>query len=184
MKLPRHAFQTYWDVHAWSGAIAAIVLNAMFFAGVFALFHEEIALWQDPRAHHAPGVACRDAQLEPLVASALERVAFPVRNVFVSVHEGACAPITIDLRGAEAHQRRVVIGDARSGEVLRAVVDGLGTAGGHDKRAGGAIPLTDAGPDAIDVLLRLLRQRLLEQLGRAEVPGRRLLQSSPVIPMP
>ena len=26
------------------------------------------------------------------------------------------------------------------GEVLRAAVDGLGTAGGHDKRAGGAIP--------------------------------------------
>ncbi|UJR86662.1 PepSY-associated TM helix domain-containing protein [Sandaracinus amylolyticus] len=118
MKLPRHAFQTYWDVHAWSGAIAAIVLNAMFFAGVFALFHEEIALWQDPRAHHAPGAVCSDAQLEPLVASALERAGFPVRTAFVTVHEGACAPTTIDLRGVEAHQRRVVIGDARSGEVL------------------------------------------------------------------
>ena len=41
---------------------------------------------------------------------------------------------------------------SRSGEVLRAVVDGLGTAGGHDKRAGGAIPLSDRSPEAIDAL--------------------------------
>ena len=40
-----------------------------------------------------------------------------------------------------------------SGEVLREVVDGLGTAGGHDKRAGGAIPLTDTRPETIDALL-------------------------------
>ncbi|AKF09899.1 PepSY-associated TM helix domain-containing protein [Sandaracinus amylolyticus] len=118
MKLPRHAFQTYWDVHAWSGAIAAIVLSAMFFAGVFALFHEEIALWQETRAHHAPGTTCRDASLEPLVARALEDAPFAARNAFVTLHEGACAPITIDLRGAEAQQRRIVIGDVRSGEVL------------------------------------------------------------------
>ena len=73
---------------------------------------------------------------------------------------------------------------ARSGEVLRAVVEGLGTAGGHDKRAGGAIPLTDHSPDAINALLRLLRQRLLTELHVADIPGRRLLLASPLIQVP
>src|SRR5437588_2253875 len=41
-----------------------------------------------------------------------------------------------------------------SGEVLREVVNGMGAAGGHDKRAGGAIPLQDTSPAAIDQLLR------------------------------
>ena len=73
---------------------------------------------------------------------------------------------------------------ARSGEVLRAVVDGLGTAGGHDTRAGGAIPVEDRSPEAIDDLLRLLRRRLLDQLHVSETNGRRLLGASPVIPVP
>ena len=73
---------------------------------------------------------------------------------------------------------------ARSGEVLRAVVDGLGTAGGHDKRAGGAIPLVDDSPEAIDGLLRLLRHRLLEHLRVVDRPGRRLLPASPTIQVP
>jgi nanoRNase/pAp phosphatase (c-di-AMP/oligoRNAs hydrolase) len=73
---------------------------------------------------------------------------------------------------------------ARSGEVLRAMVDGLGTAGGHDKRAGGAIPLHDPRPEAIEDLLRLLRERLFEQLNVSDCPGRRLLQASPVIQVP
>lgn len=71
-----------------------------------------------------------------------------------------------------------------SGEVLREVVDGLGTAGGHDKRAGGAIPLTDTRPEALDDLLRVIRRRLLARLGIDEDAGRRLLEASPVIETP
>ena len=71
-----------------------------------------------------------------------------------------------------------------SGEVLRHVVDGLGTAGGHDKRAGGAIPLPDTRPETIDALLRTIRHRLLEQLSIDEHQGRRLLAASPVIQAP
>ncbi len=71
-----------------------------------------------------------------------------------------------------------------AGEVLRHVVDGLGTAGGHDKRAGGAIPLTDKSTEAIDALLRTVRCRLLAELGIPEEQGRRLLEASPVIPAP
>jgi nanoRNase/pAp phosphatase (c-di-AMP/oligoRNAs hydrolase) len=71
-----------------------------------------------------------------------------------------------------------------SGDVLRTVVDGLGTAGGHDKRAGGAIPLADMSPEAIDSLLRLIRHRLLTALGIDEHQGRRLLEACPMIQAP
>ncbi len=70
------------------------------------------------------------------------------------------------------------------GEMLRDVVDGLGTAGGHDRRAGGAIRLTDTSSDAIDALLRTLRRRILTHLDIDEQFGRRLLEASPVIPVP
>jgi nanoRNase/pAp phosphatase (c-di-AMP/oligoRNAs hydrolase) len=70
------------------------------------------------------------------------------------------------------------------GEVLREVVDGLGSAGGHDKRAGGAIPISDPSPDAIEALLRTIRRRFLTRLNIDEQYGHRLLQASPVIPVP
>jgi nanoRNase/pAp phosphatase (c-di-AMP/oligoRNAs hydrolase) len=71
-----------------------------------------------------------------------------------------------------------------SGEVLRDVVEGLGAAGGHDKRAGGAIPLSDTSPAAIDALLKTIRCRLLAELDIDEEQGHRLLEASPVIQAP
>jgi nanoRNase/pAp phosphatase (c-di-AMP/oligoRNAs hydrolase) len=71
-----------------------------------------------------------------------------------------------------------------SGEMLRDVVEGLGTAGGHDKRAGGAIPLPDTRPETIDSLLKTIRRRLLAELQIDEQQGRRLLEASPVITAP
>ncbi len=71
-----------------------------------------------------------------------------------------------------------------AGEVLRVVVDGLGTAGGHDKRAGGAIPLADVGPETIETSLRTIRHRLLTRLDIDEQQGHRLLDASPLIQVP
>jgi nanoRNase/pAp phosphatase (c-di-AMP/oligoRNAs hydrolase) len=79
---------------------------------------------------------------------------------------------------------RVSLLGGHSGEVLRAVTQGLGTAGGHDKRAGGAIVLPDTHPETIDELLTTLRRRLLDQLGIDEHQGRRLVEASPVIEAP
>jgi nanoRNase/pAp phosphatase (c-di-AMP/oligoRNAs hydrolase) len=79
---------------------------------------------------------------------------------------------------------RVSLLGGHSGELLREVVDGLGTAGGHDKRAGGAIPLTDTSPEAIDAMLTTIRRRLLAKLGIDEHHGRRLLETCPVIQAP
>jgi nanoRNase/pAp phosphatase (c-di-AMP/oligoRNAs hydrolase) len=71
----------------------------------------------------------------------------------------------------------------RAGEVLRQVVTDLGTAGGHDKRAGGMISLA-GGTDTVDTLLRTVRQRLLDQLQIDAEQGRRLLDGCAVIPAP
>ncbi|WP_422926660.1 DHH family phosphoesterase [Singulisphaera sp. PoT] len=79
---------------------------------------------------------------------------------------------------------RVSLLGGHSGEVLREVIEGLGNAGGHDKRAGGAIVLHDTSPEAIDGLLTTIRHRLLLRLGIDEHQGRRLLEASPVIPAP
>lgn len=120
MKLPPRAFQTYWDVHAWAGALAGIVLSIMFFAGAFALFHEEIAAWQDPRAHRAAGTRCDQIALEPLLAAAIERAGTPIQSVQARVPDGSCAPIWIELRGTDPAQRRAWIADPGSGALLDA----------------------------------------------------------------
>lgn len=70
------------------------------------------------------------------------------------------------------------------GELLREVVDGLGTAGGHDRRAGGAIPLRGADPLDVEDLLTKIRGRFLAELEIDEPGGRRLLDECPVIPVP
>lgn len=71
-----------------------------------------------------------------------------------------------------------------SGEVLREVVGAQGTAGGHDKRAGGAMRLPDTRPETIDQTLQALRGRLLATLDIDEQRGHRLLQASPIIQAP
>jgi hypothetical protein len=72
----------------------------------------------------------------------------------------------------------------RAGEVLREVVSGLGTAGGHDKRAGGQIEFTHLNSGDIDPMLRTVRHRLLDQLHIDEQQGRRLLDGCSVIQAP
>jgi nanoRNase/pAp phosphatase (c-di-AMP/oligoRNAs hydrolase) len=72
----------------------------------------------------------------------------------------------------------------RAGEVLREVVNGLGSAGGHDKRAGGMIFQAHLGTSEIDSVLRMIRRRLLSQLDIDEHQGRRLLDGCAVIQAP
>jgi nanoRNase/pAp phosphatase (c-di-AMP/oligoRNAs hydrolase) len=70
------------------------------------------------------------------------------------------------------------------GEVLRSAVHGLGTAGGHDKRAGGAVPLPDLEQETIDRYLKDLRHRILSHLGVDEQRSHRLVEACPVIAAP
>jgi nanoRNase/pAp phosphatase (c-di-AMP/oligoRNAs hydrolase) len=72
----------------------------------------------------------------------------------------------------------------RAGETLSTVVNGLGSAGGHDRRAGGAIVLADQRPETVETLLSTIRHRLLDQLHIDEQKGHRLLNGCAMIPPP
>ena len=71
-----------------------------------------------------------------------------------------------------------------AGDVLRVVVDGMGTAGGHDKRAGGAIKLPNIQDETVEDVLRTVKKRLLEKLEIDGQYGHRLLEASPIIQTP
>lgn len=71
---------------------------------------------------------------------------------------------------------RSTVPDALAGEMLREVVASMGgKAGGHDRRAGGAIPLPSTAPSAIDQVQADFRRRLLKALEIEETRGRRLV---------
>ena len=64
----------------------------------------------------------------------------------------------------------------QAGEMLRQVVSRMGgKAGGHDRRAGGFIPLPSTSPSAIEDAQSELRRRLLRALKIEETRGRRLV---------
>ncbi|AKF08631.1 PepSY-associated TM helix domain-containing protein [Sandaracinus amylolyticus] len=118
MKLHPHAYTSWWDLHAWAGAITSIVLNVMFFAGAFALFYEEIAIWQDPRSHRVVDDArCEGVPLEPLVRSAIARFGARPTTITAAVPSDACAPIWIDV-GGESERRTTVLADPTTGALL------------------------------------------------------------------
>jgi nanoRNase/pAp phosphatase (c-di-AMP/oligoRNAs hydrolase) len=69
-------------------------------------------------------------------------------------------------------------------DILYDVVNGLGNAGGHDKRAGGAIILANHHSETPESLLRIIRRRLLDHLEIDEQQGRRLISGCPMIAVP
>lgn len=62
--------------------------------------------------------------------------------------------------------------EASAGRVVQAVVEGLGTGGGHSLMAGGRVPLQESSPRD---LVRELRHRFLGRLGRDESSGQKLI---------
>jgi nanoRNase/pAp phosphatase (c-di-AMP/oligoRNAs hydrolase) len=64
---------------------------------------------------------------------------------------------------------------ARAGEMLRQVVGKMGRAGGHDRRAGGNIPLASTSASAVEQVQGELRRRLLKALHIEECRGQRLV---------
>ena len=70
---------------------------------------------------------------------------------------------------------RAAVEDAQAGTMLREVVGKLGRAGGHDRRAGGTIPLTSTAASALEQLQGELRRRLLRALHIDECRGQRLV---------
>jgi nanoRNase/pAp phosphatase (c-di-AMP/oligoRNAs hydrolase) len=78
---------------------------------------------------------------------------------------------------------RSSLDNAHAGEILRRVVGRLGKAGGHERRAGGCIPLSSRSSSALEQLQTKVRRRLLRELkidelrGHRLVPRREMLQS-------
>jgi nanoRNase/pAp phosphatase (c-di-AMP/oligoRNAs hydrolase) len=70
---------------------------------------------------------------------------------------------------------RTAVPNGEAGEVLRQVVGRLGKAGGHDRRAGGMVPLSSTAPSAIEELQGELRRRLLKALKIDDCRGQRLV---------
>jgi nanoRNase/pAp phosphatase (c-di-AMP/oligoRNAs hydrolase) len=77
---------------------------------------------------------------------------------------------------------RCTSASGKAGMLLHEAIDGLGRAGGHDRRAGGSIPLPSTAPSAIEAMRAQVRKRLLqvlkidEQRGQRIVPRRELLE--------
>jgi nanoRNase/pAp phosphatase (c-di-AMP/oligoRNAs hydrolase) len=72
--------------------------------------------------------------------------------------------------------------DARAGEMLRQVVGKLGgRAGGHDRRAGGTIPLASTSASAVEQVQAELRRRLLKALHIDECRGQRLVSRKEIL---
>jgi nanoRNase/pAp phosphatase (c-di-AMP/oligoRNAs hydrolase) len=71
---------------------------------------------------------------------------------------------------------RTVRPRGEAGLLLQKVVSGMGRAGGHDRRAGGSIPLTSTSPTAIEQVRAQVRKRLLEALDIDECRGQRLVR--------
>ena len=65
--------------------------------------------------------------------------------------------------------------NGQAGDMLRKVVGDLGKAGGHDRRAGGCIPLTSCSMSAVEDLQAELRRRFLKALKIEDVRGQRLV---------
>jgi nanoRNase/pAp phosphatase (c-di-AMP/oligoRNAs hydrolase) len=70
---------------------------------------------------------------------------------------------------------RAAVRGSRAGEMLRQVVGKLGRAGGHDRRAGGTVPLASTAPSAVEEVQGELRRRLLKALRIDECRGQRLV---------
>ncbi|QJX00580.1 DHH family phosphoesterase [Frigoriglobus tundricola] len=106
----------------------------------------------------------------PQPEQAAEVVDFMIR--FEKVDYAVCGGVYEDTLVLSV---RSAIENARAGELLRQVVGKLGRAGGHDRRAGGAIPLSSTAPSAIEDIQSELRRRFLKVMKLEDIRGQRLV---------
>ena len=76
---------------------------------------------------------------------------------------------------------RAAVADAEAGDLLSKVVGKLGWGGGHDRRAGGLIPLASVSENAIENIQSELRKRLLKVMHIEECRGQRLVSKRDIL---
>jgi len=107
---------------------------------------------------------------------AAEVVDFLIR--FEEIDWAVCAGVYQDKLILSA---RAAVANAHAGEVLKQVVGALGRAGGHDRRAGGTIPLASTTANAVEQVKSELRHRLLDALHIDECRGQRLVSRREIL---
>ncbi|WP_394835706.1 PepSY domain-containing protein [Pendulispora rubella] len=115
MKLSKHAFMAIWDVHAWLGVWAGLVLHVMCFTGAFCVFYEELGMWQDP-ALHAPHGDVRP--LTELVRPMLDSGQLGRKRIDVYLPDEERSTVDVRYVPAAGGVRRMTHVNPRTGEVI------------------------------------------------------------------
>lgn len=111
-KLSSHAFTRFWDLHAWSGVVGGLVLYFMFVTGGITLFHEELAVWQEPLAQQAPAQGTHQALLERALAK------LPVRPESVWFYPKATGAAQVGYTDPKTDSWRRLWFDDRTGQLI------------------------------------------------------------------
>jgi uncharacterized iron-regulated membrane protein len=101
LRLSRHAFVTFWDVHAWCGMLAALVLHFTFFFGALTLLQTELRIWEEPALQRVP-LELGPADVPGLIASHVPAQASAEE---ISVYIGSPPSLSYTPRGASAPVR-------------------------------------------------------------------------------
>jgi uncharacterized iron-regulated membrane protein len=119
IRISKHAFVTFWDVHAWSGVLAALLLHFMFFFGAFTLFQKEIKVWEDPLLQGA-AAPVRAADVPALLERNVPVTPEPPDQIFLYLGE----PMTLSYRtvGASDLVRQRIEPATQQGRADRAYV--------------------------------------------------------------
>jgi uncharacterized iron-regulated membrane protein len=105
LRLSRHAFVTFWDVHAWSGVLCALILHLLFFFGAFTLFQDEIKVWEDPLLQQGEPARVTEHEVAALVDRYVPRDTSAIESF--SVFLGDPVRIAYQARGAEEVELRL-----------------------------------------------------------------------------
>ena len=120
MKVPPHAFEAYFALHAWVGVVSGLGLHVVFLAGALALYEEPLAVWQEPRAHVAPAEGCASRDVEAAIAAALARSGLreaELARLAVTLPDERCRPLEVEWIADDGARGEALI-DPTSGEAF------------------------------------------------------------------
>lgn len=125
MKLPVRTFKIQWNLHGWLGLVCAVPMFVMFYCGVFALFEDELEVWQEPAiwrsAEDPPDKTPDYAQLQSRLgqeldlasAEKIEFVRLPQTSFVLSkIGDAPSQQRWIDLQSGRIEPRRSNLGHA------------------------------------------------------------------------
>lgn len=115
MKLAKRTFKIQWNLHGWVGLACAVPIFVMFFCGVFALYEDQLELWQEPELWSEQRI-CQKAdcyrRAESILAEHVDLASSDTIEFFHFDH----TPFLLGRIGLEHAQQRWVNPD--SGEVI------------------------------------------------------------------